>query len=56
MGEHPTQPEIPAARASSVGHDRNAVFRRQAACRPRDPLATLVEEVVPRHDDPRRDP
>ena len=56
MREHPTQPEIPVARASSVSHDRSAVFRRQAASRPRDPLATLVEEVVAQRDDPRREP
>ena len=57
MHQHVTRPEIPAARRPSSwpSTERNAVHRGQAAPRPRSPLASLVEEVVNKPDDPRRE-
>lgn len=52
MSHQPTQPEIPALKALSPDHERSAVYRRMRI-RARDPLASLVEEVVRRPDDPR---
>jgi hypothetical protein len=56
MREHPTKPQLPAVRVSSLPHERSAVYRRRTVPLPPDPLATLVEEVVTRNDDPRREP
>jgi hypothetical protein len=56
MRDHPTKPEMPAVRVSSLPHERSAVYRRRTDPLPRDPLAALVEEVVTRNDDPRREP
>lgn len=52
MSNQPTQPEIPALKAPSPDHERSAVYRRMPV-RSRDPLASLVEEVVTRPNDPR---
>jgi hypothetical protein len=53
----PTQPELPAARplrSEDWVQPQSAVYRRVARTA-RDPLADLVEEVVTRPDDPRRE-
>ena len=59
MHDLPTKPELPKYRMSSppsvTPDERSAVYRRVTS-RQRDPLATLVEEVVTRHNDPRREP
>lgn len=56
MSNHPTRPEMPAARDPAVAQERSAIYRRRTVSRPPDPLAQLVEEVLTRQDDPRREP
>ncbi len=54
MNNRPTRPEIPALKSPPADAERTAVYRRVRVRAP-DPLATIIEEVVTRPDDPRRE-